>query len=80
MLLRCCVTKDSNRQILAVSFFNIPEVKLIIGESAIPHNIHIIFWEKSRIPTGVIPNCVECKKAENFHKLRKEKLQLNLDI
>ena len=39
----------SNRQILAVLFFNIREVKLIVSESAnLVIREWIIFWEKAR--------------------------------
>lgn len=42
----------SNRQVLAVLFFNIREVKFTIKESAnLVVRECIIFWEKSRIPT-----------------------------
>ena len=42
----------SNRQIFAVLFFNIREVKLTVSESAnLVIRKCIIFWEKARIPT-----------------------------
>ena len=50
----------SNRQIPAVLFFNIWEVKLTVSESGnlVIHEC-IIFWEKVRIPTKSSPNCKE---------------------
>ena len=61
----------SNRQILAVLFFNIREVKLMVSESAnLVIRECIIFWEKARIPTKSSPNCV--KKLEDIHHVWRE--------
>lgn len=65
----------SNRQVLAVLFFNIREVKLTVSESAnLVIRECIIFWEKARIPTRAIPNCV--KKLVDLHHAWRE-LQKN---
>ena len=65
----------SNRQILAVLFFNIREVKLTVSESAnLVIRECIIFWEKARIPTKSSPNCV--KKLLDLHHVWRE-LQKN---
>lgn len=65
----------SNRQVLAVFFFNMREVKLTVSESA---NLVIrectIFWEKARIPTKSLPNSV--KKLINLYQAWRE-LQKN---
>ena len=85
----------SNRQVVAVLFFNMREVKLTISESA---NLVIweciIFWEKARIPIRAVPNCVKklanfyqmwrelqknCKKIQNVYRRREEEFQQNLD-
>lgn len=56
----------SNRQVLAVLFFNIREVKLTVSESAnLAIRECVIFWEKARIPTRATPNCV--KKLVNLY-------------
>ena len=71
------------------------EVKLTISESS---NLVIweciIFWEKARIPTRAVPNCVKklanfyqirrelqknCKKIQNVYRRREEEFQQNLD-
>ena len=86
---------SSNRQILAVLFFNIREVKLTVSESA---NFVIrecnIFLEKARIPTKSPPNCVKklvdlhhvwrelqkySTKSQDIHRRRSEKFQMDLD-
>lgn len=85
----------SNRQVLAVLFFNIREVKLTVSESAnLVIRECIIFWEKARIPTKTVPNCVKklvdlyqvwrelqknCKKPQDVYKRREEDFQMNLD-
>lgn len=85
----------SNRQVLAVLFFNIREVKLTISESAnLVIRECIIFWEKARIPTKALPNCVKklvdlyqvwrelqknCKKTQDVYKRREENFQIDLD-
>ena len=85
----------SNRQVLAVLFFNIREVKLTVSESAnLVIRECIIFWEKARIPTKALPNCVKklvdlyqvwrelqknCKKTQDVYKRREEAFQNNLD-
>lgn len=85
----------SNRQVLAVLFFNIREVKLTVSESAnLVIRECIIFWEKARIPTKSLPNCVKklvdlyhiwrelqknSTKSQEIHKRRAEKFQMDLD-
>lgn len=85
----------SNRQVLSVLFFNIREVKLTVNESAnLVIRECIIFWEKARIPTRAVPNCVKklvdlyhvwrelqknCKKTQDVYKHREEKFQKDLD-
>lgn len=85
----------SNRQVLAVLFFNIREVKLNVSESAnLVIRECIIFWEKARIPTRAIPNCVKklvdlhhawrelqknSKKIQDIYKRREEDFKNNLD-
>lgn len=60
----------SNRQVLAVLFYNIREVKLNVSESAnLVIRECIIFWEKARIPTRALPNCVK-KLVELYHVWR----------
>lgn len=50
----------SNRQVLAVLFFNIREVKLIVSESAnVVIGECIIFWKRARIPTKTLPDCLK---------------------
>ena len=64
-----------NRQILAVLFFNIREVKLTASESAnLVIRKCIIFWEKAKIPTKSSPNCA--KKFVDLHHVWRE-LQKN---
>jgi len=49
----------SNKQVLSVLFFNIREVKLSVRESArLVIDETLIFWQKARIPTREIRNCV----------------------
>lgn len=85
----------SNRHVLAVLFFNIREVKLTVSESAnLVIRECIIFWEKARIPTKSLPNCVKklvdlyhiwrklqknSTKSQEIHKRRAEKFQMDLD-
>lgn len=85
----------SNRQVLAVLFFNIREVKLTVSESAnLVIRECIIFWEKARIPTKAVPNCVKklvglhhtwrelqkkFKKTQDVYKRREEEFLHNLD-
>uniref|UniRef100_A0A2S2RA28 Uncharacterized protein n=1 Tax=Sipha flava TaxID=143950 RepID=A0A2S2RA28_9HEMI len=58
----------SNGQVLAVLFYNIREVKLTINESAnLAVHECVIFWEKARIPTKSLPNCV--KKLVDLHQV-----------
>ena len=71
----------SNRQILAVLFFNIQEVKLTVSESAnLVIRECILFGEKARIPTKSSPNCV--KKLVDLHHVWRElqKIVLNPKI
>lgn len=85
----------SNRQVLAVLFYNIREVKLTVSESAnLVIRECIIFWEKARIPTKAFPNCVKklvdlyhvwrelqknCKKTQDTFKNRENCFKINLD-
>lgn len=85
----------SKRQILSVLFFNIRQVKLTVSESAnLVIRECIIFWEKARIPTKAIPNCVKklvdlynywrelqknSSKARVIHKKREEIFRTELD-
>lgn len=85
----------SNRQVLAVLFYNIREVKLTVSESAnLVIRECIIFWEKARIPTRALPNCVKklvdlhhtwrelqknSKKSNDIYKRREEDFQISLD-
>lgn len=65
----------SNGQVLAVLFYNIREVNLSVNESAnLTIRECIIYWEKARIPTRSIPNCV--KKLVNLYQVWRE-LQKN---
>lgn len=65
----------SNGQVLAVLFYNIREVNLTVNESAnLTIRECIIFWEKARIPTKSLPNCV--KKLVNLYQVWRE-LQKN---
>lgn len=60
----------SNRQVLAVLFYNIREVKLSVSESAnLVIRECVIFWEKARIPTRAFPNCVK-KLVDLYHVWR----------
>lgn len=50
----------SNGQVLAVLFYNIRKVNLSVNESAnLTIRECIIYWEKARIPTKSLPNCVK---------------------
>ena len=85
----------SNRQILAVMFFNIREVKFTVSESAnLVIRECIIFWEKARIHTKSSPNCVKklvdlhhvwrelqknSTKSQGIHRRRSEKFQMDLN-
>lgn len=65
----------SNGQVLAVLFYNIREVKLSVNESAnLTIRECIIYWEKARIPTKSLPNCV--KKLVTLYQVWRE-LQKN---
>lgn len=65
----------SNGQVLAVLFYNIREVNLTVNESAnLTIRECIIYWEKARIPTKSLPNCV--KKFVNFYQVWRD-LQKN---
>uniref|UniRef100_A0A2S2QNU3 Uncharacterized protein n=1 Tax=Sipha flava TaxID=143950 RepID=A0A2S2QNU3_9HEMI len=49
----------SNKQVLSVLFFNIREVKLSLRESVrLVIDETLIFWQKARIPTREVRNCV----------------------
>lgn len=49
----------SNKQVLSVLFFNIRVVKLTLRESArLALQEVMVFWEKARIPTQEIKNCI----------------------
>lgn len=49
----------SNKQVLSVLFFNLRVVKLTLRESArLVLQEVIIFWEKARIPTQEMKNCI----------------------
>jgi len=85
----------SNGQVLAVLFYNIREVKLTINESAnLAIRECVIFWEKARIPTKSLPNCVKklvdlhqvwrdlqknAKKSQDVFKQRQQKFTDNLN-
>lgn len=85
----------SNRQVLSVLFYNIREVKLTVRKSAnLAIRECIIFWEKARIPTKALPNCVKklvdlyliwrelqknCKKAKETYKSREKCFENALD-
>lgn len=65
----------SNGQVLAVLFYNIREVNLSVNESAnLTIRECIIYWEKARIPTKSLPNCV--KKLVNLYQVWRD-LQKN---
>lgn len=54
-----------NGQVLAVLFYNIRNVNLSVNESAnLTIRECIIYWEKARIPSKSLPNCV--KKLVNL--------------
>ncbi|KAK2575365.1 hypothetical protein KPH14_001258, partial [Odynerus spinipes] len=85
----------SNRQVLAVLFYGIREVKLTVSESAnVVIRECIIFWEKARIPTKAFPNCVKklvdlyhvwrelqknCKKTQDTFKNRENNFKRGLE-
>lgn len=85
----------SNRQVLAVYFYNIREVKLSVRESAnLAIRECVIFWEKARIPIKAIPNCVKklldkytlwkklqknCKKSLDIYRTRENDFENDLD-
>lgn len=85
----------SNGQVLSVLFYNIREVKLTLSESAnLVIRECIIFWEKARIPTKALPNCVKklvdlyhdwkqlvknCKKTGEIYKSRENCFKNSLD-
>ncbi|XP_050546043.1 uncharacterized protein LOC126908175 [Daktulosphaira vitifoliae] len=56
----------SNRQVLSVLFFNIREVNLSVLDSArLVIDETLIFWQKARIPTKEVRNCLP--KLENLY-------------
>ncbi|CAG9793804.1 unnamed protein product [Diatraea saccharalis] len=85
----------SNGQVLAVLFYNIREVNLSINESAnLTIRECIIYWEKARIPTKSLPNCVKklvslyqiwrdlqknSKKTQDVFKQRRQEFLSNLN-
>lgn len=85
----------SNRQVLAVLFYNIREVKFKVNESAnLVIRECIIFWDKARIPTRSVPYCVKMLvdlyqvwrdlqknslKSNEIHKRREQNFQSDLD-
>lgn len=85
----------SNGQVLAVLFYNIREVNLSVNESAnLTIRECIIYWEKARIPTKSLPNCVKklvvlyqvwrdlqknAKKTQEAFKQRREEFLSNLN-
>lgn len=85
----------SNGQVLAVLFYNIREVNLSVNESAnLTIRECIIYWEKARIPTKSLPNCVKklvtlyqvwrdlqknAKKTQNVFEQRRQEFVTNLD-
>ncbi|CAH0560540.1 unnamed protein product [Brassicogethes aeneus] len=76
-------------------FFGIREVKLSVSESAnLVIRECVIFWEKARIPTRAVPNCVKklvflyqvwrdlqknCKKPQEVYIKREQDFQNELD-
>jgi hypothetical protein len=65
----------SNRQVLAVLFYNMHEVKLSLSESAdLAVQECNIFWEKAQIPTKALPNSVKklVKLYEDRRNLQKD--------
>ncbi|KAI8038115.1 hypothetical protein M5D96_009156 [Drosophila gunungcola] len=61
--------------VLSVLFYNIRQVKLTLSESAnLVTREFLIFWEKARIPTRALPNCV--KKLIDLYQAWRE-LQKN---
>lgn len=85
----------SNRQVLAVLFYNIRQVNLTLNESAnLSLRECVIYWEKARIPTKSFPNCVKkllnlyqiwrdlqknAKKTQDVFKQRRQEFVTNLD-
>ncbi|GBO44032.1 hypothetical protein AVEN_162616-1 [Araneus ventricosus] len=85
----------SNGQVLAVLFYNIREVNLTVNESPnLTIRKCIIFWEKARIPTKSLPNCVRklanvyqvwrdlqknAKKLQDIFKRQQQEFVSNLD-
>lgn len=56
----------SNKQVLSVLFFNIREVNLSVRDSArLVIDETLIFWQKARIPTKEVRNCIP--KLENLY-------------
>ncbi|GBM46067.1 hypothetical protein AVEN_109651-1 [Araneus ventricosus] len=85
----------SNGQDLAVLFYNIQEVNLIVNER-VNLAIHecIIFWQKARMPTKSLPDCMRklvnvcqvwrdlqksAKKLQDAFKRRQHEFVSNLD-
>lgn len=85
----------SNGQVLGVLFYNIREVNLSVNESAnLTIRECIIYWEKARIPTKSLPNCVKklislyqvwrdlqknAKKTQEVFEQRRQEFLSNLD-
>jgi len=85
----------SNGQVLAVLFYNIREVNLSVNESAnLTIRECIIYWEKARIPTKSLPNCVKklvtlyqvwrdlqknANKTQDVFEQRRQEFVTNLD-
>lgn len=85
----------SNGQVLAVLFYNIREVSLSVNQSAnLTIRECIIYWEKARIPTRSIPNCVKklvtlyqvwrdlqknANKTKDVFEQRRQEFVTNLD-
>lgn len=85
----------SNGQVLAVLFYNIREVNLSVNESAnLTIRECIIYWEKARIPTKSLPNCVKklvalyqvwrelqknAKKTQEVFEQRRQEFRSNLN-
>lgn len=65
----------SNGQVLAVLFYNIRKVNLSVNERAnLTIRECIIYWEKARIPTKSLPNCIKKLVAlfQDWRKLQKD--------
>ncbi|GBN61840.1 hypothetical protein AVEN_210313-1 [Araneus ventricosus] len=80
----------SNGQVLSVLFYNIREVNLTVKEIGnLDIRECIIFWEKARIATKSLPNCVRklvnvyqvknAKKIQDVFKRRQQEFISNLD-